>query len=200
MTVAARLGLRPDETLIVTVTPIAEGVAVPCVVTGAMIATVAVAAHYWSWPHNHFWELMAVAVPSLIVLSGRTLRWWSHRVVITDQRVMEFAGSWHRHSVSYEFEHVVGVHVHQSRADRLLRRGTVALEDAGGSAELRRVRRPDAFARVLDHVRRPASPELVVEVAGEIGPSEIEPDFDADLDVDDAPLRWRHLFGDGGAR
>ena len=67
---------------------------------------------------------------------------------------MVFAGVRHRHARSYEYSDVRTVQVHQSKSDRMLRRGVVVLGVDAEDVVLRRVRRPDAFARVVDHVRQ----------------------------------------------
>lgn len=200
--VSARVGLRPGETLVVVVSPVAQGVLGPLLLTACILGAVAAAAHLWAWPRAHDWELAALGVPTFVVLCGRTLRWQNHRLAITTERIIEVAGVRRRRTTVLEVAAISAIHARQERWDRVLRRGSVVVSAGDATIELRRVRRPEVFVRVVEQVRQPPAPPPPSESAADApaldAPVPADADLDADLDVDDAPIRWRHLFGDGG--
>lgn len=196
---SARVGLRPGETLVVVVSPIAQGVLGPLLIAIFILTAVAVSAHLWVWPRAHDKELALIALPALVVLAGRTFRWWRHRVVITSERIVETAGVLRRHTTTVNIASIEAIQVHQERRDRLMRRGSVVIDVVDDSIELHRVRRPDVFVRVVEYVRFPPEIEPIEESSHDIVTQESPPiDVPEWDDTDDAPLRWRHLFGDGG--
>ena len=199
---SARVGLRPGESLVVVVSPVAQGVLGPLLLTALILGAVAAAAHLWVWPRAHDWELAVLGLPTLVVLCGRTLRWQNHRLAITTDRIIEVAGVLRRRTTSLEVATISAIHAHQERWDRLLRRGSVVVSAGDASIELRRVRRPEVFVRVVEQVRQPPTPPPPAEPATDApaldAPVAAVDDADLDIDVDDAPIRWRHLFGDGG--
>lgn len=188
--------LGPEETVVVVVSPVAQGVLGPLLATALIIGVVASAAHVWTWPRAHDWALAVLAVPTFLLLCARSLRWWSQRVTVTSDRVIETAGVLRRRLTSVEFASLGAVHVHQERWDRVLRRGSVVLEVVNDPVVLHRVRRPDVFVRVVESVRHPIAPSR--EESSGPGVASGAPDNRADVRDDDAALRWRHLFGDGG--
>jgi hypothetical protein len=190
--------LRDDESVVVTVTPLARGVLMPLALTALALAAAILMARQWAWPREHGWVPALVVLGPATVLGGRLARWRSRRIVLTNQRVIEVGGVLRRHGGSVELRDVHGSRLDQRLLERVARRGHVVLEMAGGTVALEAVRRPDALRRVIDHQRRLAGrrPE-VAEATGE----RLRDTLDAgQLTDEDYDRRWRHLFGPDGTR
>jgi membrane protein YdbS with pleckstrin-like domain len=190
--------LRDGEHEIVSVTPVAEGLTGPIVAMVLATGVVLVADHYFSWARREALLLSLVLVaPCAALLAMRAWRWRSHRVTITDQRVLSLSGITHRRRSSVELIDVVAVRVDQRWLERPLRRGEVTLETAAGPFELGSLRHPDALARVIEYER-----ELVdrrdrarLDEADELARA-LEAGEITDQEHDE---RWRRLFGRGPA-
>jgi membrane protein YdbS with pleckstrin-like domain len=146
---------RDGETRIVSVTPVARGLAAPCLTAVALAASVEVGAHYWPWLHREVgWALLVLVGPALILVATRTLRWRSHKVHVTSERILIEGGVARRYRQSVELNDVHVVRVERGVRDRLTRRGSIHLETPAGSVSLGRVRHPAALVRLIERERR----------------------------------------------
>jgi len=191
--------LRDGEYRVVAITPIARGVAVPLLITLVAIAIVVVASNTWHWVGVHSTIIAAVLVgPCALILGGRLWRWRSHKIIVTNQRVLVVGGVANRRQRAIELIDVVSVGVDQRWHERIARRGHVIVETTTGVVVLERVRRPDALWRVIDHQRQQIDrrDRARLDHADELSRA-----LDAgDISGEEYEERWRHLFGPDSAR
>ncbi len=180
------------------VTPVARGVLGPLIVTAAALTGLVLIANTWSWPRHHAVLLSLVVIIPAAVLGGRLLRWQSHKIVVTSQRIIERGGVLRRRLVSFELIDIHATHLDQRLLERMARRGFVVLEMGGGTVVLERVRRPDALLRVIDHQRQQLDRRSEVQLARA---DELSEALEAGLLTNEEyDQRWRHLFGPGDPR
>lgn len=145
---------RDDELVVISVTPLAQGVVAPFLTLVAASALVIEAAS-----HVHFlrviegWLALVVLVPLGVVALTRTWRWRSHKVHVTTQRVVLEGGVLRHWRSSIELRDVLATRVDQRVSERLARRGVVVLETGLGPVSLGRVRHPGALCRMIDAER-----------------------------------------------
>jgi uncharacterized membrane protein YdbT with pleckstrin-like domain len=197
--VSALRDLREGEYVVVSVNPIARGLTGPAIATLVAIAAVLAAASVWTWARDQaVWLSLVFIAPCAAVLGGRIWRWRSHKIVVTNQRVIVTSGVAHRHARSVDLIDVVSSSVDQRWHERLTRRGYVILDTPSGPFALERVRRPDALWRIIDHQRHQLDrrDQNRLERADELSQAR-----DSGLLSDDEyDERWRHLFGPGDSR
>ena len=154
---------RDDERRVISVTPIAVGVAWPTLFAFVTAALVLEAGHRFALVHKVSGVVLLVGVvPPAVVALARIVRWRSHKVHLTDRRVLVEGGVLDHYAFSVELADVFATRVVQSVRERLTRRGVVVLETVGGGpVEVGRVRQPAALCRLIDAERsaqRPAVP------------------------------------------
>jgi membrane protein YdbS with pleckstrin-like domain len=152
--VGRRLTTSDGERHVISVTPVARGVAGPIVVAVGAVVVVQLASHYLAVARAHHGLLALFLVgPCLVVVATRVWRWRSHKVHVTSAHVIVEGGVVHHSSVVYDLRDVVATRAEQHVLERLTRRGSVVLELASGSVYVGRVRHPKALCRVIDHER-----------------------------------------------
>lgn len=149
---------RDGEDRIVSVTPVALGLVRPSVLAVFDAAAIEVLAHYWGWMHSQArWALLIFVVPPLVLVATRTWRWRSHKIHVTNHRIVTEGGVARRYRQSVELSDVHAVRVEQGMRDRVIRRGTIYLETAAGTISLGRVRHPSALVRLIERERAPSN-------------------------------------------
>jgi uncharacterized membrane protein YdbT with pleckstrin-like domain len=144
---------REDEVAVISVTPVARGLARPLL----SLVTAVVVVHYGTRLHFvHQHELLATLVvvgPCLLVLLTRIWRWRSHTIRITSERVVVEGGVLGHYRSSVELRDVIAIRIEQRFAERLARRGSVLLETLAGPVDIGRVHHPDALCRLIEAER-----------------------------------------------
>jgi membrane protein YdbS with pleckstrin-like domain len=153
--VSPRLHLENGETLVVEVTPVAQGIIAPLSLVIVLEGLVIWGSTQWSFLHHR--EALALFVvgvlPALVILT-RSWRWRSHKITVTTQRIIVEGGVLGRHSTQVNLGDVFATHADQSLSERLRRRGVVLLETHAGTVMLGPVRHPTALRRLVDRTRR----------------------------------------------
>jgi membrane protein YdbS with pleckstrin-like domain len=155
-----RLVLREGEVKIISVTPVSRGVGRPLLCVVATVVLVVEGARHISFLHRH--ELLVgliVIGPFVLVLLTRVWRWRSHKVHVTNQRIVLEGGVLGHHQSAIELRDVIATRVDQRVTERLTRRGSLLLETAAGPVALDQVRHPSALCRLID-LERAVHPEL----------------------------------------
>ncbi len=146
--------LRDGEVKIITVTPVARGTFRPCVVGIVMLALVIFGAKHVHLIHEHEMLLgLIFAGPFALVALTRTWRWRSHKVHVTNERIVVEGGVLHHYRSTVDLRDVVALRVDQRVSERLTRRGVVVLETNGGSLMIGKLRHPGALVRLIDAER-----------------------------------------------
>ena len=151
---ARRLVLRENEVRVISVTPVGRGFVRP----GFAFLTAVIVVQYgvgrWSFVQAHHWFLLlTLSSPGLVVTLTRLWRWRSHKVHVTSERVVVEGGVVNHFTTSIELRDVIATRVEQLLHERLSRRGIVVLETASGSIVVGRVRHPAALCRLIDRER-----------------------------------------------
>ena len=178
----------------VAVTPISRGVASPVAATLIAVAALWATTSTWAWPRAHAAIIAVIVVgPCAVVLGGRLWRWRSHKIMVTNQRIIQMGGVARRRLSAIELIDVDVTHTDQRWFERLSRRGFVVVQTMGGAYVLERVRRPDSLARVIDHQRQQLNrvDEVRLDRAEELSNALAA----GLLTTDEYDQRWRHLFG-----
>jgi membrane protein YdbS with pleckstrin-like domain len=153
---------RSDEQRVVSVTPVSEGLLVPALVTVVAIALVVLAVMHVHFFHTYRVALSVILVgPGLAVFLTRTLRWRSHKIHLTNQRIVVEGGVLQHTSSEVELRDIVTTHVSQRLRDRVTRRGDVVVETAAGTLHVGVVRHPAALGRLIDNERKNGAPSDV---------------------------------------
>jgi hypothetical protein len=97
--------------------------------------------------------LLIFVVPCLIVVGTRVWRWRSHKVHVTNQRIIVEGGVLHHQRSEIDLRDVIATHVDQRFRERLSRRGLVVLESRAGTTNLGVVHHPGALCRLIDQER-----------------------------------------------
>ncbi len=150
-----RVRLENGEAPVISVTPAPIGVARPVVLFVLLEGVLIWLATIWSPLHRYEGTalLVAGALPALVV-STRTWRWRSYKITLTTQRIVIEGGVLARHSTQVNLGDVFATHADQTFAERLRRRGIVAVETSAGTLALPAVRHPAALRRLIDRTRR----------------------------------------------
>lgn len=146
--------LRDGEVKIISVTPVARGTVRPCVAGIVMLALVIFGAKHVHLIHEHEMVLgLIFAGPFALVALTRTWRWRSHKVHITNERIVIEGGVLRHQRSTVDLRDVVALRVDQRISERLTRRGVVVLETNGGSIMIGKLRHPEALVRLMDAER-----------------------------------------------
>ncbi|MGB8195629.1 MAG: PH domain-containing protein [Acidimicrobiales bacterium] len=151
---APRMILREGEVKIISVTPVARGTVRPSLVTVIMIALIIYGAKHVHFIHQH--EMLfglILAGPFMLVALTRTWRWRSHKVHVTNERIVVEGGVLHHQRSTVDLRDVVALRVDQRVAERLTRRGVVILETNAGSVLIGKLRHPGALVRLIEAER-----------------------------------------------
>ncbi len=145
---------RYGEERVISITPVARGLVVPALatvlaVTLAQLGTSHV--HLLHTARTAVW--LVLVVPCVFVLATRTWRWRSHKVYVTNQRVIMKGGALQQHRGEVELREVRSTRVDQRVRERLARRGVVILETRDTTMSLGVVRHPSALCRLIDRER-----------------------------------------------
>jgi membrane protein YdbS with pleckstrin-like domain len=111
-----RLVLREGEIRIISVTPVSKGVIRPLLYSIAVVALIVVGAQHFHLVHRYQAILLwVIAGPCALVTLTRVWRWRSHKVRVTNQRVVVEGGVIrHRRSV-IDLHDVVATHIGSRR-------------------------------------------------------------------------------------
>ncbi len=146
--------MREGEVPIISVTPVAHGLVRPLISAVIFCALVIVGAEHVHVIHRHEMLLgLVFAGPFALVALTRAWRWRSHKVEVTNQRVILEGGVMHHRRSTVELRDVVAVRIDQRVAERLTRRGLILLETAAGPIVLGKVRHPGALGRLIEAER-----------------------------------------------
>lgn len=146
--------MRYEEQRIISVTPVAKGLLLPALA----LVTTTVAVQYGS-AHVHLIRslhtvlLVVLVVPCIVVLVTRVWRWRSHKVHVTNQRIVVEGGVLHHRRSDVEIRDIAATHIDQRVRERLMRRGMVILETRSGTMNLGVVHHPSALCRLIDNER-----------------------------------------------
>ncbi|MBW4078248.1 MAG: PH domain-containing protein [Acidobacteria bacterium] len=145
---------RYGEERVITITPVARGLIVPVLATALVITLIELATMHVRFLYSVRAVLwLVLVVPCLFVVATRTWRWRSHKVYVTNQRVIVKGGALQHHRGEVALHDVVATQVDQRFVERLSRRGFVTLETREGAMHLGLVRHPSALCRLIDRER-----------------------------------------------
>jgi membrane protein YdbS with pleckstrin-like domain len=146
--------LREGEVKIISVTPVARGLVRPILVGIVMLALVLFGAKHVHFIHHHEMLLgLIFAGPFALVALTRTWRWRSHKVHVTNERVVVEGGVLHHQRSTVDLRDVVALRVDQRVSERLTRRGLIVLETNVGSILIGKLRHPGALVRLIEAER-----------------------------------------------
>jgi membrane protein YdbS with pleckstrin-like domain len=170
-----RSALREHEYRIISVTPVVSGLFRPLLsLATSLVCVDFVVTHLHALsPHEGLLLLIFVG-PCLVVVGTRTWRWRSHKLHVTNQRVIAEGGVATRFTNAVELRDILGTRIDQSFIERLLRRGEVVLDTASGPFYSGLVSHPAALCRLIDSER--ATPST--------GNVPLDTVFEADLQPD----------------
>jgi len=146
--------LREGEMKIISVTPVARGTVRPCLTGIILLGLVIFGAQHVLFIHQH--EMLfslILAGPFAVVALTRTWRWRSHKVHVTNERIVVEGGVLHHQRSTVDLRDVVALRVDQRVSERLTKRGVVVLETNGGSIVIGKLRHPGALVRLIDAER-----------------------------------------------
>jgi len=151
----SRRGLwREGEVRVISVTPVSRGVVRPVLLTVTTLALIIEGASRYHDVHVvKDWLLLVLVIPMALVALTRTWRWRSHKVHVTNERVIVEGGALRHQRSSVALRDVLATRVDQRVSERLLRRGFVILETTGGPVAIGLVRHPSALCRLIDAER-----------------------------------------------
>jgi membrane protein YdbS with pleckstrin-like domain len=145
---------REGEVRVISVTPVSKGVVRPFLLTVVTLALIVEAAARFVYVHR-FEELLSVVfvLPLLAVTLTRIWRWRSHKIHVTNERVIVEGGVMRHQRTTVELRDVLSTRVDQRVSERLTRRGFVFLETPGSTMPVGLVRYPSALCRLIDAER-----------------------------------------------
>jgi uncharacterized membrane protein YdbT with pleckstrin-like domain len=147
--------LREGEVRVISVTPVSRGVVRPLLVTLTTLALIVEGASRYALVHRfEDWLVLVLIGPLGLVTLTRIWRWRSHKVHVTNDRVIVEGGVLRHQRTSIEMRDVIATRVDQRMSERLTRRGYVFLETSGGPLAVGLVRHPAALCRLIDAERR----------------------------------------------
>ncbi len=145
---------RDGEVQVISITPVARGLWRPTFATIAALILIVLGANHVHLMHRHETVLVVVVVgPFAMVALTRAWRWRSHKVRVTNERIVLEGGVLHHHRSSIELRDVIATRVDQRVVERLTRKGIVLLETVAGSVVVGPVRHPSALCRLIDAQR-----------------------------------------------
>ena len=143
--------LREGEVKIISVTPVSRGVVRPLLVVVMAVVLVVEGTRYISLVHHHELVIGIIVIgPFVLVLLTRIWRWRSHKVHVTNERIVVEGGVFGHYRSAIELRDVIATRVDQRVTERLTRRGSLLLETAAGPVVLDKVRHPSALCRLID--------------------------------------------------
>jgi hypothetical protein len=154
----SRRGLwREGEVRIISVTPVSRGVVRPALVTVTTLALIVEGSSRYADVHR-FEEVLLVVfvIPLALVTLTRTWKWRSHKIHVTNERIIVEGGVLRHQSSAVEMRDVFATRVDQRVTERLTRRGLVYLETTGAVVPIGLVRHPAALCRLIDAERNAA--------------------------------------------
>lgn len=150
-----RYDAENGEELIISVTPIVGGIVRPlCGIVLGSLVTYAAVTYIGALRAERWWLASILVGPFALIFAARVLRWRSHRVTLTSQRVVVRAGVLRRVTSSVDLDEVVTTRIDAGLGQRLSRRGRVILEGATVSMDIGLLRHPRALVRLIDAQRR----------------------------------------------
>ena len=145
---------REGEVRIISVTPVSRGVLRPSLLTVTTLALIVEGASRFVYVHRFEELLMVILVlPLAAVTLTRTWRWRSHKIHITNERIIVEGGVLRHQRSAVDLRDVFATRVDQRITERLWRRGYVYLETSGSSVPIGLVRHPAALCRLIDAER-----------------------------------------------
>jgi membrane protein YdbS with pleckstrin-like domain len=145
---------REGEVRIISVTPVSRGVIRPALLTVTTLALIVEGAARYSYVHRFEDVLMVIlVVPLALVTLTRTWKWRSHKIHVTNERIIVEGGVLRHQRSAVEMRDVFATRVDQRVAERLTRRGSVYLETTGAAVPIGLVRHPAALCRLIDAER-----------------------------------------------
>ena len=141
---------RDGEMQVITVTPVARGLWRPTFATIAALILIVLGAGHVHLMHQYETVLVVAVGPFAMVALTRAGRWRSHKVHVTNERIILEGGVLHHHRSSIELRDVIATRVDQRVVERLTRKGIVLLETVAGSVVVGPVRHPSALCRLID--------------------------------------------------
>ncbi len=149
-----RLTLREGEVRVITVTPVARGIVRPVVVAVVMIAGIIFGAGHVHFIHQH--EMLfglILAGPFILVTLTRAWRWRSHKIHVTNDRIIIEGGVLGHQRSTVELDDIAATRVDQRVVERLTRRGILYVETVAGTIFIGKVRHPGALCRLIEAQR-----------------------------------------------
>ena len=151
---------RDGEVSIISVTPVSKGVVRPFLVTVTTSALVVEGASRYQFVHHYEnWLALVLVTPVALVTLTRVWRWRSHKVHVTNARIIIEGGVMRRQRTSIEVRDIFATRVDQRVSERLTRRGYVYVETSAGPVSLGLVRHPSALGRLIDAERTDTASE-----------------------------------------
>jgi uncharacterized membrane protein YdbT with pleckstrin-like domain len=151
---APRMILRDGEVKIISVTPVARGTVRPSLVGVVLLALVIYGSRHAHLIHQYeMWLVLIFAGPFAVVALTRTWRWRSHKVHVTNERIIVEGGVLRHHRSAVDLRDIVALRIDQRVSERLTRRGVVVLETNGGTIVIGKLRHPGALVRLIDAER-----------------------------------------------
>jgi membrane protein YdbS with pleckstrin-like domain len=151
---AIRTILREGEVRIISVTPVSRGIFRPVLVALTLVALVIFGGHHVQLVHEHQMLLgVVLAGPFAVVTLTRTWRWRSHKVHVTNERILVEGGVLHHRRSAVELRDIAALRIDQRVSERLTRRGVVFLETVAGTLSIGKLRHPGALCRLIDAER-----------------------------------------------
>lgn len=146
--------LRDGEVRIISVTPVARGIVRPCLVGLVLLGLVIFGGQHVHLIHERETLLeLVLAGPFAVVALTRTWRWRSHKVHVTNERIIVEGGVLRHQRSTVDLRDVVALRVDQRVSERLTRRGVVVLETNAGPILIGKLRHPGALVRLIDAER-----------------------------------------------
>lgn len=151
---ATRTILREGEVRIISVTPVSRGISRPVLVAIVLVALVMFGAQHVHIMHEHQTLLgVLLAGPFALVALTRTWRWRSHKVHVTNERILVEGGVLHHQRSAIELRDIAAIRIDQRVSERLTRRGVIFLETVAGTISIGKLRHPGALCRLIDAER-----------------------------------------------
>jgi uncharacterized membrane protein YdbT with pleckstrin-like domain len=145
---------RDGEVRVISVTPVSRGVIRPTLFTITTLALIIEAGSRYSFIHRvEDWLILLLVGPLALVTLTRVWKWRSHKVHVTNERVIVEGGVLRHQRTSVEMRDVLSTRIDQRVSERLTRRGYVYLETPVGSILVGLVRHPNALCRLIDAER-----------------------------------------------
>jgi hypothetical protein len=145
---------REGEVRVISVTPVSRGVLRPTLLTITTFALIIEAGARYGFVHRaEDWLVVIFVLPLAVVTLTRVWRWRSHKVHVTNDRVIVEGGVLRHQRSSVEMRDVLSSRVDQRLHERFTRRGFVYLDTVVGPIPVGLVRHPGALCRVIDAER-----------------------------------------------